>query len=151
MLERIKKWINNKQELTIQEKLEKIKKLNLDMYAKPYSITFHKFLEEDIVASIKRMKYINTFAIETQYIQLGSISEVSYREQLFSEWFTSNRKLISNKQEILNEWVDEAIKLTKLYEFRITLTGIKNNSYFNAKKIGPYYFEIINIANKIIV
>lgn len=151
MLEKIKKWLPGKKELTIQDKLEKIKKLNLDMYGEPFNNTYHNFLEADIVASIKRMKYINTFSIESHTIQLGYISETSYQTKLFSEWFTSENRLIINKEEILNEWIDEAIKLTKLYEFRITLTGIKNNSYFNAKKIGPYYFDVCNIVSKIIV
>lgn len=151
MLEKLKKWLPGKKELTTQDKLEKIKKLNLDMYGDPYNRTYHKFLEADIVASIKKMKYINTFSIESHIIQLGYISEISYQEKLFSEWFTSDNRLIVNKKEILNEWIDEAIKLTKLYEFRITLAGIKNNSYFNAKKIGPYYFDVCNIVNKIIV
>lgn len=136
--------------LTLVEKLELLKKKKINLYKKPWNYTTGSFLEINIGVYIEKYNYINNFSIEAHVIQVGSISETSYLEKLYSEWFTIDNKLIINKDEILNEWINQGISLAKLYEFRSTLIGVKNNSYLNAKRIAPYYHNLNTIATQIL-
>lgn len=136
--------------LTLVEKLELLKKKKINLYKKPWNYTTGSFLEINIGVYIEKYKYINTFSIEAHVIQVGTISETSYLEKLYSEWFTIDNKLIINKDEILNEWITQGINLAKLYEFRSTLLGVNNNSYLNAKRIAPYYYNLNNIVTQIL-
>lgn len=153
MLDYLKRLLNRNKETTLLEDIEHIKKAllkdKLDLYGSPWNNTNGLFLERDIIDTINRYKYINKFPIESQHIQVGSISEHNYKSMLYSTWFTSNGKIILNKNEVLLEWLDEGAKLVRLYEFRITLVNIKNNSYANAKKISPYYRDLSEIVRKI--
>ena len=66
--------------------------------------------------------------------------------KLLYEWFAEDNKIIINTQEVLIEFLEEGYKALQIYEFRIQLIGITNNSYINAKKISPYYLEYKRIV-----
>lgn len=148
IIEKIKNKFKPK-ELTLEEKVRYLLKKNIDLYSNIHNVDTFMFLEPDITYLIEKYKYINTFAIESQHIQLGIISNSSYKELRFYQWFTKDGKLISNKEEILKEFLEIGLKMVEIYEFRIKLIGISNNSYANAKKIKPYYTEYNNIVDRL--
>lgn len=148
----LKDKLFKKKELTLIESLKKLKQMKLNFYLDEFNTDPHSFLEKDIIATIAKYKYINTFPIEYNSINVGSISPFSYKTMMFYNWFSSNGSMITNKDEVIQEWLDESIKLAKLYEFRITLQGIPNNSsYNNAKKIAPYYYDLDRLVKRIMM
>lgn len=148
IIEKIKNLFKPK-ELTLEDKVKYLLERDIDLYSNRYNIDTYMFIEPDIVYTIDKYRYINTFAIESQHIQLGVISNSIYKELKFFQWFTSEGKLILNKKETLEEFLIYGLKIVKIYEFRIKLIGVSNNSYSNAKKIKPYYTEYINIVDRL--
>lgn len=148
IIEKIKNKFKPK-ELTLEDKVRYLLKRNIDLYSNEYNTDTNMFLETDITYTVQKYKYINTFAIESQHIQLGVISSYNYKELKFYQWFTLDSKLIANKDEVIKEFLTDGLKMAKVYEFRIKLIGISNNSYANAKKIKPYYTEYVNIVDRL--
>lgn len=133
-------------ELTLQDKINYLKNNHIDIYSKKYNTEPMLFICGSIADTITKYKYINTFAIESQNINVGAISSSSYKSKLLYEWFAEDNKIIINTQEVLIEFLEEGYKALQIYEFRIQLIGITNNSYINAKKISPYYLEYKRIV-----
>lgn len=149
-IKKIQSYFFKKKELTLVESLEKLKKTKLNFYSPEFNKSTHTFLENSILATIEKYKYINRFPIEIGDINVGNISMFSHKPLMFYTWFSNNGVMIENKDEVIQEWLDESIKLAKLYEFRIKLQDISNNnSYYNAKKIAPYYYDLDRLVKKI--
>ena len=149
-MDRIIKYIKNifkPKKHTLKDKIEFLLNRNIDVYSDRYNIEFYNFIYKDIISTLDIYKYINTFSIESQVLNIGYITENTYKSMKLFQWFTDTNRLIVNKQEILNEFFTEGSKLVRLYEFRIQLVKIKNNSYLNAKKIAPIYNEFIRIVD----
>lgn len=138
-----------KTELTLYEELSNFQPKDLDFYLPKFNQDYHSFIEQDIMYTIKKYHYINTFPIELADIQVGAIGAQSYKTMYFYKWFTDNGAILNNKEEILKQWLEECKGLVKLYEFRIKLVDVPNRSYYNAKKIAPYYYEVVRLVEKI--
>lgn len=110
----------------------------------------NQFLDKDIYATIKRYKYIVTFNIEQYIIDVPPITEHSFEELYFYQWYTRDRRLLGYDRELLLEWIELCKQVVALYEFRITLIEMRNYSYGNAKKIAPYYYNIKNTVETIL-
>lgn len=147
MLNLLNKIINLfHKEITLEDKINYLKKNKIELYDKKYNREHILFICNSVIETITKYKYINTFAIESQNINVGAISSSSYKSKLLYEWFTEDNKIIVNSQEVLIEFLEEGYKTLQIYEFRIQLIDIGNNSYSNAKKISPYYLEYKRIV-----
>ena len=142
-------FFKKNKDLTLYEELSKLKPQDLNFYLPKYNEDTHSFIEIDIIDTIRKYQYINTFPIEIGDINVGSIGMHSYKTMQFYKWFTNKGSILNNKEEILKQWLEECKSLVKLYEFRIKLQDVPNRSYYNAKKIAPYYYEIDRIVKKI--
>lgn len=150
ILDKFLSFFKKKKQLTLVESLTRLKKKKMDFYSPKFNQEPQSFLENNILDTIAKYKYINQFPIEQSDIQVGSISMFSYKTMNFYQWFTNNGKMIENKDKVLKEWIDESIKLVKLYEFRIKLQGMEDNkSYVNAKRIAPYYYDLERLVEKL--
>lgn len=113
MLDKLKlKLFGNK--LSYISKLKIIKGLKLDIYESKFLHLHLDFINDSIITDINDLNGIINGKVHEEIIQVKMISKETIKYKTFRDWFTDKGFILSNPNEVLNNWVDVSIKFLKL-------------------------------------